>query len=132
MLTHSVPLGYGGHPIRRAQALAIANGLDIALARDLIGRKLDGQRANLMRLRVTDLHAFDAFARPWMAWLRLKTYGCARLKQPHYIGMRGRACQYGYEGETYLAFRQSGRVMIQGHPCLPTRLAQRPTPSMRS
>src|SRR5580704_18647091 len=60
VLTHSVPFGYDGHPIRRAQGLAIANGLGIDLARDLIGRKLDGQRANLMRLRVTDLHAFDA------------------------------------------------------------------------
>jgi CRISPR-associated endonuclease Cas1 len=59
VLTHSVPFGYDGYPIRRAQGLAIANGLDIDLARDLVGRKLDGQRANLMRLRVTDLHAFD-------------------------------------------------------------------------
>jgi CRISPR-associated endonuclease Cas1 len=60
VLTHSVPFGYDGHPIRRAQGLAVANGLGIDLARDLMGRKLDGQRANLMRLRVTDLHAFDA------------------------------------------------------------------------
>jgi CRISPR-associated endonuclease Cas1 len=60
VLTHSVPFGYDGHPIRRAQGLAVANGLGIDLARDLIRRKLDGQRANLMRLRVTDLHAFDA------------------------------------------------------------------------
>ena len=55
VLTHSVPYGYDGHPIRRAQALAVATGLDIDLARDLIHRKLDGQRANLVRLRVADL-----------------------------------------------------------------------------
>ncbi|HEX4012433.1 MAG TPA: CRISPR-associated endonuclease Cas1 [Candidatus Cybelea sp.] len=60
VLTHSVPYGYDGHPIRRAQALAIATGLDIDLARDLIHRKLDGQRANLARLRVADLRSFDA------------------------------------------------------------------------
>ncbi|MFY9719145.1 MAG: CRISPR-associated endonuclease Cas1 [Candidatus Cybelea sp.] len=60
VLTHSVPYGYDGHPIRRAQALAIATGLDIDLARDLIHRKLDGQRANLVRLRVADLRTFDA------------------------------------------------------------------------
>ena len=60
VLTHSVPYGYDGHPIRRAQALAVATGLDIDLARDLIHRKLDGQRANLARLRVTDLRSFDA------------------------------------------------------------------------
>jgi CRISPR-associated endonuclease Cas1 len=61
VLTHSVPFGYDGHPIRRAQALAIANGLDADLARDLIARKLDGQRANLAsRLRVADLRSFDA------------------------------------------------------------------------
>ncbi len=47
VLTHSVPFGYDGHPIRRAQALAIATGLDIDLARELIHWKLDGQRANL-------------------------------------------------------------------------------------
>ena len=59
VLTHSVPFGYEGL-IRRSQALAIANGLDVDLARDLIGRKLDGQRRNLARLRVADLHGFDA------------------------------------------------------------------------
>jgi CRISPR-associated endonuclease Cas1 len=60
VLTHSVPFGYEGHPIRRSQALAIASGLDLDLARELIRRKLDGQRANLVRLRVADLHGFDA------------------------------------------------------------------------
>jgi CRISPR-associated endonuclease Cas1 len=60
VLTHSVPYGYDGHPIRRAQALAVATGLDIDLARDLIHRKLDGQRANLARMRVADLQSFDA------------------------------------------------------------------------
>ncbi len=59
VLTHSVPFGYEGL-IRRSQALAIASGLDVDLARDLIGRKLDGQRRNLARLRVADLHGFDA------------------------------------------------------------------------
>ena len=59
VLTHSVPFGYEGL-IRRSQALAIANGIDVDLARDLIGRKLDGQRRNLARLRVADLHGFDA------------------------------------------------------------------------
>jgi CRISPR-associated endonuclease Cas1 len=60
VLAHSVPFGYDGHPIRRSQALAIANGLDIDLARDLIARKLDGQRANLVRLQIADLRGFDA------------------------------------------------------------------------
>jgi CRISPR-associated endonuclease Cas1 len=59
LLAHSVPFGYDGHPIRRAQALATVTGLDVDLARDLIQRKLDGQRKNLVRLRVHDLHAFD-------------------------------------------------------------------------
>ena len=60
LLTHSVPFGYDGHPIRRAQALAIATGLDVVLARELIARKLDGQRKNLARLRVGELQTFDA------------------------------------------------------------------------
>lgn len=59
VLTHSIPFGYRGHPIRRAQALAIATGLDVEIARDLITSKLDGQRANLVRLRVADLSGFD-------------------------------------------------------------------------
>src|SRR5580692_813672 len=59
VLTHSVPFGYEGL-IRRAQALAVANGLDLDLARWLIAAKLDGQRANLARLRVADLRGFDA------------------------------------------------------------------------
>jgi len=46
-------------PIRRTQALAIATGLDVLLARDLIRRKLDGQRANFVRLGVCDLRTFD-------------------------------------------------------------------------
>ncbi len=60
VLTHSVPFGYDGHPIRRSQALAAANGLAVDLARDLIRQKLDGQRANLARRRVADLRGFDA------------------------------------------------------------------------
>jgi hypothetical protein len=39
LLTHSVPFGYDGHPIRRAQALSITTGLDVTLARELIARK---------------------------------------------------------------------------------------------
>jgi len=60
VLAHSVPFGYDGLPIRRAQALAIATGLDVILARDLIRRKLDGQRANLARLGGRDLRTFDS------------------------------------------------------------------------
>ncbi len=39
VLTHSAPFGYDGHPIRRAQALAVTNGLDVELARSLIQQK---------------------------------------------------------------------------------------------
>ena len=58
VLTHSVPYGYDGHPIRRAQALAVTNGLDLAIARELIADKLDGQRRILVRLGA-DLREFD-------------------------------------------------------------------------
>ena len=60
VLAHSVPYGYDGQPIRRAQALAVTNGLDLAIARELIASKLDGQRRNLVRLRAPDLREFDA------------------------------------------------------------------------
>src|ERR1700680_2043806 len=60
LLAHSVPFGYDGLPIRRAQALAITTGLDLTLARDLIRKKLDGQRVNLARLGTRDLRTFDA------------------------------------------------------------------------
>jgi hypothetical protein len=46
------------HPIRRAQALAVTNGLDLAIARELIASKLDGQRRILVRLGA-DLREFD-------------------------------------------------------------------------
>ncbi len=59
VLAHSVPFGYDGHPIRRAQALAITNGLDLAIARELIASKLDGQCKNLVRLGA-ELRDFDA------------------------------------------------------------------------
>lgn len=59
LLAHSVPYGYNGHPIRRAQALAVTTGLDVDLARHLISQKLDGQRANLARLCVNNLDTFD-------------------------------------------------------------------------
>jgi CRISPR-associated endonuclease Cas1 len=59
LLTHSVPYGYSGLPIRRAQALAAVTGLDVTLARDLIREKLAGQRSNLVRLGARDLSAFD-------------------------------------------------------------------------
>jgi hypothetical protein len=60
ILAGQCKLFHDGHPIRRAQALAIANGLDVDLACYLIAKKLDGQRANLVRLRVADLRGFDA------------------------------------------------------------------------
>ena len=60
VLAHSVPYGYDGHPIRRAQALAVTNGLGLMIARDLIASKLEGQRRNLARLRAPDLREFDA------------------------------------------------------------------------
>ena len=60
MLAHSVPSGYDGHPIRRAQALAVTNGLDLAIARELIAGKLDGQRRILVRLGA-ELREFDAW-----------------------------------------------------------------------
>ena len=59
VLAHSMPYGYDGHPIRRAQALAVTNGLGLAIARDLIASKLDGQRRNLAQLRAPDLREFD-------------------------------------------------------------------------
>jgi CRISPR-associated endonuclease Cas1 len=58
VLAHSVPYGYDGHPIRRAQALAVTNGLDLLIARELIAGKLDGQRRILVRL-AADLREFD-------------------------------------------------------------------------
>jgi CRISP-associated protein Cas1 len=58
VLAHSVPYSYDGHPIRRAQALAVTNGLDLAIARELSADKLDGQRRILVRLGA-DLSEFD-------------------------------------------------------------------------
>lgn len=58
-IAHSVPFGYDGHPIRRAQALAATTGLDVELARCVIAEKLGGQRVNLARLRGNDLGGFD-------------------------------------------------------------------------
>jgi CRISPR-associated endonuclease Cas1 len=58
VLAHSVPFGYDGHPIRRAQALAVTNGLDLTIARELIADKLDGQHRILVRLGA-DLREFD-------------------------------------------------------------------------
>ncbi|MGA8097870.1 MAG: CRISPR-associated endonuclease Cas1, partial [Candidatus Cybelea sp.] len=46
------------HPIRRAQALAVTNGLDLAISRELIAGKLDGQRRILARLGA-DLREHD-------------------------------------------------------------------------
>jgi CRISPR-associated endonuclease Cas1 len=58
VLAHSMPFGYDGHPIRRAQALAVTNGLDLAIARELIAAKLDGQHPILVRLGA-DLREHD-------------------------------------------------------------------------
>ena len=58
VLTHSMPFSYNGHPIRRAQALAVTNGLDLIIARDLIASKLENQRRILVRLGA-DLREFD-------------------------------------------------------------------------
>ncbi len=59
LLTRSIPFGYAGLPIRRAQALAVSNGLAVDVARDVISQKLRGQRANLVRLKARDTTGFD-------------------------------------------------------------------------
>ena len=58
VLAHSFPYMYDGHPIRRAQALAVSNGLDLAIAHELIAAKLDSQRRILVRLGA-DLREHD-------------------------------------------------------------------------
>jgi CRISPR-associated endonuclease Cas1 len=58
VLAHSIPFGYDGHPIRRAQALAVTNGLDVAIARELVADTLDSQRRILVRLDA-DLREFE-------------------------------------------------------------------------
>jgi CRISPR-associated endonuclease Cas1 len=58
VLAHTIPYGYDGHPIRRTEALAVTNGLDLAIARELIASKLEGQRRILVRLGA-DLCEFD-------------------------------------------------------------------------
>jgi CRISPR-associated protein Cas1 len=58
VLAHSVPFGYDGHPIRRAQALAVTNGLDLAIAHELIASKLEGHRRIFVRLSA-NLREFD-------------------------------------------------------------------------
>lgn len=76
VLTHSVPFGYEVEPLRRAQALATTSGLDVILSRDLLDRKLTGQRTNLVRLASQHLTVFDSLH---VALRKADTIEAARL-----------------------------------------------------
>jgi len=103
LLTHSVPLGYDGLPIRRAQALAATGGLDLILARELITRKLDGQRKNLARLDASNLRAFDA--------LRGELAKAETIEQVR--GVEGRAAALYWSAWSGVAIRWRGRDLAR-------------------
>jgi CRISPR/Cas system-associated endonuclease Cas1 len=117
LLAHSVPFGYQGHPIRRAQAIAVTNGLDIALAHDLIARKMEGQRANLMRLKAKDLRGFDRLREALNDTSTIDAVRfCARRRSRRSIGTHGRAFPYACEVAIFCAFPHAGRVTSRARP----------------
>ncbi len=87
VLAHSVPFGYDGHPIRRAQALAVTNGLDLAIARELIAGKLDGQRRILVRLGA-ELREFDALRTALGSAGSIEKSASSRRTPPRSISVR--------------------------------------------
>ena len=103
VLTHSVPYGYDGHPIRRAQALAVTNGLDVAIARELIAGKLDGHRRNLVRLGA-ELGGFDA--------LRTAIGSAGSIENIRVIEANAAALYFSSFGEVSIRFRERDRERI--------------------
>jgi CRISPR-associated endonuclease Cas1 len=103
VLAHSVPFGYDGHPIRRAQALAVTNGLDLAIARGLIAGKLDGQRRNLVRLGA-ELREFDA--------LRTALGSAGSIEKIRVIEANAAALYFGSFSEVAVRFRERDHERI--------------------
>jgi CRISPR-associated endonuclease Cas1 len=103
VLAHSVPFGYDGHPIRRAQALAVTNGLDLAIARELIAGKLDGQRRILVRLGV-ELCECNA--------LRTALDSAGSIEKIRVIEANAAAMCFGSFREVEVRFRERDRVRI--------------------
>ena len=103
VLAHSVPYGYDGHPIRRAQALAVTNGLDVAIARELIAGKLDGHRRNLVRLGA-ELRGFDA--------LRTAIGSAGSIENIRVIEANAAALYFSSFGEVSIRFRERDRERI--------------------
>lgn len=124
VLTHSVPFGYEGL-VRRSQALAIANGLDVEVARELIRRKLDGQRANLVRLRVRDLCGFDSMREALDGVGQSTRFACARRKRPQSTGTRGRTWGFVCERGICPVYRYDGHGTNRESPRLPGHLGRR-------
>jgi CRISPR-associated endonuclease Cas1 len=104
VLAHSVPLGYEGHPIRRAQALAVTNGLDLAIARDLIASKLDGQRRNLVRICPGELREFDL--------LRSALSALCSIEHVRAIEANAAALYFRAWRSVQIRFRERDRVRI--------------------
>ena len=117
VLAHSVPFGYDGHPIRRAQALAVTNGLDLAIARELIASKLDGQRRILVRLGA-DLREFDAAA----SRARIGRFDRARARdrgqcRGAVLSARGATCGFASASATSHESRRGGFAAIRAPRC---------------
>jgi CRISPR-associated endonuclease Cas1 len=103
VLAHSVPYGYDGHPIRRAQALAATNGLDVAIARELIADKLDGGHRILVRLGA-DLREFDK--------LRASLAPADSIERVRVIEANAAALYFPAWREVRIRFRERDRARV--------------------
>ena len=124
VLAHSMPYGYDGHPIRRAQALAVTNGLGLAIARDLIASKLDGQRRNLAQLRAPDLREFDGMRAALGSAEWIERIGRSRPRPRAYISGRGRTWKYDSASATSHVSRRGGFVVARARRCSREPLAR--------
>jgi CRISP-associated protein Cas1 len=117
VLAHSVPLGYEGHPIRRAQALAVTNGLDLAIARDLIASKLDGQRRNLVRICPGELREFDILQNALSSADCIENVRVIEANAAALYFRAWKAYRFASASVTVRGFRRGGCSRILALPC---------------
>ena len=117
VLAHSVPFGYDGHPIRRAQALAVTNGLDLddraRADRGQARRAAPESRSAWRRsARVRHAASFARFGRFDRARARDRGECCGAL-----LRSVARTCRFAFASATSHESRHAGCATIRARRC---------------
>ena len=116
LITHSVPFGYDGHPIRRAQALAVTNGLDLAIARELSSTPSSTGSARTWFASTPNCASSMRCENRCVAQVQSRRSARSKRTPPRTTSLPGRTCRFAFANATSRKSRFAGFAPIRGLP----------------